>query len=124
MRCEVVDSEDATTLYLRYEIIFEGKEVELLKALGGPLWLVIKACDYVDVAGTYSEEADVEVPIWPHPGQRNRAQVKFTDYESRRAFWERLQGSVVDEVTNFLYDAAPGSVELEGHFIRLSAASA
>ncbi len=123
MRCEVVDSEDTTTLYLRYEIIFEGKEVELLKALGGPLWLVIKARDYVDAAGTYSEEADVETPIWPHAGQRNRAQVKFTDYESRRAFWERLQGSVVDEVTNFVYDAAPGSVEAEGHFIRLTAAS-
>ena len=124
MRCEVVDSEDSTTLYLRYEVIFEGKEVELLKALGGPLWLVIKAKDYVDVAGTYSEEADVETPIWPHAGQRNRGQVKFTDYESRRAFWERLQGSVVDEVTNFLYDAEPGSVDVEGHFIRLTAASA
>ena len=124
MRCEVVDSEDTTTLYLRYELIFEGKERELCKALGGPLWLVIKARDYVDVSGTQHEEMDVEIPVYPHAGQRNRGQVKFTDYESRRAFWERLQGAVCDEVTNFIYDAAPGSVEAEGHFIRFTTASA
>lgn len=123
MRCEVVDSEDTTTLYLRYELVFEGKERERCKQLGGPLWLVIHARDYVDVSGTYHEEMDVEIPIYPHSGQRNRGQVKFTDYESRRAFWEQLQGAVCDEVTNFIYDAEPGSVDAEGHFIRMTPAS-
>lgn len=123
MRCEVIESEDTTTLYLRFEIIFEGKEVELLKGLGGPLWLVIPSRDYVDVTGKYHETYDVEVAIYPHAGLRNRAQAKFTEYESRRAFWEKLQGAVIDEATNFVYDAAPDSVDVEGHFIRLAPTS-
>lgn len=124
MRCEVIESEDTTTLYLRFEIIFEGKEEALLKALGGPLWLVIPSRDYVDVTGTFHETHDVEIPIYPHAGRRNRGQVKFTVYESRRAFWESLQGAICGEVTSFVYDAEPGSVDVEGHFIRLGSPSA
>lgn len=123
MRCEVLESEDITTLYLRFEIIFEGKEPDLLKGLGGPLWLVIPSRNYVDVTGTFHETHDVEVAIYPHAGLRNRGQAKFTEYESRRAFWESLQGAVIDEVTNFVYDTAPGSVDVEGHFIRLESKS-
>lgn len=118
MRCEVIPSEDTTTLYLRWEITPEGKEGALLLELGGPLVLVIPATNYVDVGGKFHETADVEVAIYPHPGRVNRAQAKFTDYESRRAFLEALVDGVTGDVANFIFDAEPGSVGVEGHHIR------
>ena len=121
MYCEVKESEDTTTLYLRWEIHFEGREVVRLEKLGGPVWLVIEAENYVDVGGKFHERAEVEVPIFPHPGRRNLGQAKFTEYESRRAFWEALQDAVIGDVVDFVYDAKPGSVDVEGHFIKVAA---
>jgi hypothetical protein len=110
--------EDTTTLYVRWEIRFEGRERARCEALGGPLALVIEASDYVDAGGTFHERADVEVPIHPHAGRVNRGQAKFRDFESRRRFVERLQDAVSRDVTDFLYEARPGSLPVEGHVIR------
>ena len=119
MYCEVIESEDTTTLYLRWEIKLEMGELKRLKALGGPLVLAIDAENYVDVSGAFHESAEVEVPIYPHPGRRNLGQAKFTDYESRRHFWETLQEAIITDVVDFVFDAAPGSVDVEGHVIRV-----
>ena len=118
MRCEVTPSEDTTTLFLRWEIIAEGKEPELLRELGGPLMLELDATNYVDVGGKFHEATTVEILVHPFAGPRNFGQAKFTDFESRRAFWETLQDSVTGIVANFIYDAAPGSVEVGGKVLR------
>ena len=123
MRAEVIPDEDTTTLYLRWEIIPEMGELARLEKLGGPLVLSIPSTHYVDVGGTYHEAHDVEVPIYPHRGRRNFGQAKFTDHESRRAFLEALQGMVTGEVANFVWDAEPVSVDIEGHVIRAGEAT-
>ncbi len=117
MRADIVLQEDTTTRYLRWEIVFEGREVQRLKALGGPLLLKIPATHYVDDAGKHYDSIDVEVPIYPHPGTRNQAQAKFTSFESRRDFLERLQQAVIGTAAEFVAEAAPGSVSYEGHVI-------
>lgn len=119
MRIEVIPHEDTTTLFLRWEIGTEFGEEDKLKALGGPLSLSIEATNYVDEAGKFHERTDVEVFLWPHPGRRNRGQAKFTDYESRRSFWDRLVDGVLDSAANFIGEAEPGSVDVEGHVIRI-----
>lgn len=115
MRAELLFQDDTTTRFLRWEIVFEGREVARLKALGGPLFLKIAARDYVDNGGKYFDATEVEVPLFPHAGPRNFGQAKFTDYESRRAFAEHLQQAVVGEAARFAVEARPGSVPLEGH---------
>lgn len=117
MRAEVVLSEDTTYRFLRWEIVFEGREVARLRALGGPLMLKIGARNYVDNAGKYFESTEVEVPVYPHAGTQNFGQAKFTDYESRRLFVEHLQQGVTVDAATFVAEAAPGSVSLDGHVI-------
>ena len=118
MRCAVTPSEDTTTLMLRWEISAEGTEQARLLELGGPLMLELDATNYVDVGGKFHEATTVEILIHPYAGPRNFGQAKFTDFESRRAFWEALQDSVTGVVANFIYDAAPGSVDVEGKVLR------
>ena len=119
MWADVIPDEDSTTLYLRWEIQPEGKEAKLLTALGGPLTLEVAAQAYIDPAGKFHEHAWVEVPIYPHAGRINRGQAKFTDVDARRAFWEALIGAVNDEVATFVWETEPGSVDVEGHVIRI-----
>jgi hypothetical protein len=119
MRAEIVLSEDTTYRFLRWEIVFEGREIQRLRALGGPLLLKIGARDYVDNAGKYFERTEVEVPIYPHAGTQNFGQAKFTTYESRRLFVEELQAGVTVDAATFAMEARPGSVPLEGHVIAL-----
>jgi hypothetical protein len=120
MRAETFPSEDTTTLYVRWEIVPEGGERARLRALGGTVYLVIEVNDYVDLDGKEHATAEVEVLIYPHPGPRNYGQAKFTRHESRRAFVELLQEGVTVDVANFVAEAAPGSVPVEGHVIRKS----
>lgn len=117
MYADVTLHDDTTTHYLRWEITFDGNEVARLKALGGPLSLRLAATHYVDDAGKHYEATEVEVPIYPHAGRRNQGQAKFTDWESRRSFLERLQGTLVARVSDFVAEARPGSVPVEGHVI-------
>ena len=124
MRAETLLQEDTTTRYLRWEIVFEGREVERLRALGGPLLLRIGARDYVDEAGKYYERLEVEVPVFPHAGRRNFGQAKFTDFESRRAFTEHLQQGITVDAATFAVVARPGSVPLEGHVLARGVESA
>lgn len=124
MRAEITLQDDTTTRYLRWEIVFEGREVARLKALGGPLILKLPAAHYVDDGGKYYATTEVEVPIYPHPGRRNQAQAKFTDFEARRAFLELLQRTVVGEAADFVAEAAPGSVPIEGRTLRPGAGHA
>jgi hypothetical protein len=115
MRAEITLQDDTTTRYLRWEIVFEGGEVARLKALGGPLLLKLPTTSYVDDGGKFYESTEVEVPIYPHAGRRNQGQAKFTTYESRRAFLELLQQTVVGSAADFAASAAPGSVPITGH---------
>jgi hypothetical protein len=117
MRADVQMSEDTTTLYLRWEVVPEGGEVERLERLGGPLRLCIEATSYVDEGGTFHERIEVDVPIWPHKGRRNFGQAKFRDYESRRNFLQNLQDGVTDDVASFVWDGDLEAVPLEGHVI-------
>ena len=119
MRVDVIPDEDTTKLYLRWEIVPEGPEPRMLERLGGPLWLDLEATNYVDLAGKFHDRTVVEVPIWPHPGRRNRGQAKFTDVDSRRSFWERLQGEGLAQIIEFLYESDLEAVDVEGHRIRL-----
>jgi hypothetical protein len=115
MRAEVVLSEDTTYRFVRWEIVFEGREIQRLRTLGGPLQLKLGARDYVDNAGKYFEKTEVEVPIYPHAGRQNFGQAKFTAFESRRTFVEHLQAGVTVDAATFAVTAPPGSVPLEGH---------
>jgi hypothetical protein len=118
MFADVVLSEDTTTQYVRWEVQYTAGERARLERLGGPVTLVVEASHYVDVSGAYHEKADVEVLVYPHPGERNRGQAKFKDHEARRRFVENLQGATSGDVTDFLDEARPGSVPLDGHVIR------
>ena len=115
MRAEILLQDDTTTLFLRWEIVFEGGELARLKALGGPLLLRITATNYVDDAGKFHPTAEVEVPIYPHAGKRNQMQAKFTSFESRRAFLERLQQTILGAAAELVASAPPGSIPVEGH---------
>lgn len=117
MRAEVVLSEDTTYRFLRWEIVFEGRELQRLRALGGPLMLKLGARNYVDNAGKYFESTEIEVPVYPHAGTQNFGQAKFTDFESRRLFVEHLQEGVTVDAATFVAEAAPASVPIEGHVI-------
>ncbi|MGE0193022.1 MAG: hypothetical protein AB7T63_13380 [Planctomycetota bacterium] len=119
MRADVYPSEDTTTLYLRFEIVPEGREAARLSRLGGPLVLAIGAKDYVDAGGKLLGDTVVEVPIYPHAGKRNFGQARFTRHESRRAFQEALQDGVIGPVTAFLFDGNLEQVPVEGHTIRV-----
>lgn len=121
MRAEVVASEDTTTLYLRWEIVFEPGDRERLERLPGPVSLRIPARHYVDVDGQAHEALAVEVPVFPHNGSRNRGQARFTDHEARRAFWEALERAVVSDVTPWLYEVDPATVPYEGHVFEVGA---
>jgi hypothetical protein len=114
MRAEVMPTSDFHTLYLRWEVIPEGKERPMLEALGGPLVLELETSCFIDLGGTRHDAAKVKVPIWPHPGTRNLGQARFFDVDSRRRFWVNLLGAVGREVVDFLFEAKPGSVPKEG----------
>jgi hypothetical protein len=115
MRAEVIPSHDTTSLYLRWEIVFEGKERDLLKRLGGPLWLEIGTSCYLDpVSGKRFDTMAVRVPIWPHPGERNIGQGRWWDVDSRRRFWVNLQEAVGSRVVDFVHAARLGHVPKEG----------
>lgn len=118
MRAEVYPSEDTTTLYLRWEVIPEGRERTLLPQLGGPLVLAIGVRDFVDAGGKQHPFAVVEVPIYPHAGARNFGQARFTEHEARRAFHEALQDGVITDVTTFLHEGDLAAVPVDGHTIR------
>ncbi|MCA9315480.1 MAG: hypothetical protein H6806_06220 [Planctomycetes bacterium] len=119
MRADVYPSEDTTTLYLRFEIVPEGREPARLERLAGPLILAIAAKDYVDAGGKLVGDTVVEVPIFPHAGKRNFGQARFTRHESRRAFQELLQDAVIGPVTTFIYEGDLEHVPVEGHTIRV-----
>ena len=112
MRAEVVLTEDTTYRFVRWEIVFEGREVQRLRALGGPLVLKVGARDYVDNAGKYFERAEVEVPIYPHAGRQNFGQAKFTAFESRRTFVERFDQSKVQDLYHIEIEAEPAQKEI------------
>lgn len=122
MRAEIHFSEDTTTLYLRYEVIPEGREAKLLTAMTGPLVLAISCERYMDASGKFHAEAEVEVPIHPHAGTRNFGQARFSDSEARRVFAERLQAAVMEEVAGFIHEHAGADLPIEGHTIRVETA--
>ncbi len=117
MRAEVVLGEDTSHLFLRWEIAPDGKERSMLEELGGPLTLRIHAEHYVDEGGKYYESIPIDVPIFPHPGTRNRGQAKFRDHEARRQFLQHLQTGVTGDIADFIWDSEPGSVDVEGHVL-------
>lgn len=120
MWADVEVSEDPTTLYVRWDIHFEGGEPERLERLGGPLSLQIEASSYVDEAGKFHEHTEVAVPLFPHAGRLNRGQAKFRDHEARRRFVENLMDGVNHTAADFLWDHDPAEVPVEGHAIRIS----
>jgi hypothetical protein len=117
MRADVTLSEDTTTLYVRWEGVAEGSEPRRLERLGGPLVLRIGTSHYVDEGGKYHEQIDVDVPIFPHPGERNRGQAKFRDHDALRRFVESLQEGVGRDVADFLWDGDLQAVPVEGHVV-------
>jgi hypothetical protein len=115
MRVEVIPSHDTTSLYLRWEVLYEGKEPLLLHQLGGPLWLELATSAYIDpVSGKRLETALVRVPIWPHPGERNVGQGRWWDVDARRRFWVNLQDAIGTQVVDFVFERKLGSVPKEG----------
>jgi hypothetical protein len=108
---------DATTLYVRWEIGPEGGEGQRLARLGGPLVLRIQTRQYVDEAGKLHERIDLEVPVFPHAGRVNRGQAKFLDHEARRRFVENLVDGVTVDAATWLDETDPASVPVEGHAI-------
>ena len=117
MRADVILGEDTSHLFLRWEIAPDGKERGRLEQLGGPLSLRIHAAHYVDEGGKYYEAIPIDIPIFPHPGRRNRGQAKFVDHEARRMFLQHLQTGVTGDVADFVWDSEPGSVEVDGHVL-------
>ena len=118
-------NEDTTTLFVRWEVIVEMGEAERLARLPGPLTLRLEASSYVDDGGKFHERIEVDVPIHPHAGRRNRGQAKFRDWESRRRFVENLQDGVTGDVAAFLWADPPSddlsddlSADLSGTIIQ------
>ena len=118
MYADVDIKNDATTLYVRWQIGPEGGEAERLQRLGGPLVLVIQTRQYVDEGGKLHDRIDVEVPIYPHAGRVNRGQAKFLDHEARRRFVENLVDGVTVDAATWLDENDPADVPLEGHQIK------
>jgi hypothetical protein len=115
MRADVIPSHDTTSLYLRWEIVFEGRERERLATLGGPLWLEIETSNYLDpVSGKRFETTKVRIPVWPHPGERNLGQGRWWDVDSRRRFWVNLQDAIGTKVVDFVYEGDLRAVPKEG----------
>jgi hypothetical protein len=122
MRVDVMPTHDAHTLYLRWEILYEGfgKEVERLKSLGGPVSLDVDTSCFIDFGGNRHEVAKIRVPIWPYPGPKNIGQARFWDVDSRRRFWVNLQEAVTTTVVDWMWLAKPGSVDAKpGAVIRV-----
>jgi len=97
-----------------WEIFYEGKERELLAALGGPLSIEIETSCWIDPPGNRHETGKVKVAIWPHPGPHNLGQARFYDVDSRRRFWVNLLGAVGTTVVDWLWACRPGSVGKDG----------
>lgn len=120
MRVDVMPTHDVHSFFLRWEILFEGREKALLAALGGPLTLEIAVSNQVDLAGVHHATSTIKVAIWPHPGRRNLGQSRFSDVDSRRRFWVNLQDAVGTTVVDWLYEARPGSVGKDGHVLSVA----
>ena len=114
MRVDVMPGQDFHNLYLRWEVLYEGKERQVLEALGGPLTLEIEVSCYIDLSGNRHEKANIKVPIWPYAGPKNLGQSRFWDVDSRRRFWVNLQESVGTTVVDWMYAQEPGAVPKEG----------
>ena len=114
MRADVTLNEDTTTLFVRWEVVVELGEAERLARLAGSLTLRVAASSYVDDGGKFHERIDVDVPIHPHAGRRNRGQAKFRDPEARRRFVENLQDGLTGDVAAFLWADAPPATAGEG----------
>ena len=114
MHADVTPTQDFHNFYLRWDVVPEAGERVRLEALGGPLALEIETSCYVDLAGNRHDTARVKVPIWPHPGERNRGQARFWDGDARRRFWVNLAEAVGTRVVDFLWETPPGSVPPEG----------
>jgi hypothetical protein len=119
MRVETTPTHDVNSLFLRWEVIPEGKEKALLQALGGPLSVEFEVSCYIDLGGNRHETFALKVPIWPHPGDRNLGQARFWDVDSRRRFWVNLQGAIGTTVVDFVWDTPPGSVAKEGVVLKV-----
>lgn len=120
MRVEAVPTHDIHNFYLRWEIIPEGRERAMLAALGGPLHLDVETSSVIDQSGNRHETFRMKVPIWPFPGERNRAQARFYDVDSRRRFWVNLQDAVGTTVVDALFEWRPGSVGKDGKVISVA----
>ncbi len=105
MRIDLMPTHDVHNFYLRWILAPEGKERALLDGLGGPVVLELGVPNFIDLSGIQHETSTVKVPIWPHAGQRNLGQSRFSDVDSRRRFWVNLQDAVSTTVVDFLYDA-------------------
>ena len=114
MRVDVMPGHDFHNLYLRWEILYEGKERQVLEALGGPVTLEIEVSCYIDLSGVRHDTAKIKVPIWPYAGPKNLGQSRFWDVDSRRRFWVNLQEAVGTTVVDWMYAQEPGSVPKEG----------
>jgi hypothetical protein len=121
MRVDGMPTHDAHTLYLRWEILYDGlgKEVERLKSLGGPVGLEIDVSSFIDFGGNRLEVAKVRVPVWPYPGPKNIGQSRFYDVDSRRRFWVNLQSAIGTTVVDWMWLTKPGSVGKEGAVIKV-----
>src|SRR5262245_15202484 len=114
MRAEVLPTHDVHNFYLRWEVLYEGKEKERLAALGGPVTLEIEVSCYIDLSGNRHEVGRIKVPIWPYPGPKNIGQSRFWDVDARRRFWINLQGSCLTRVVDEVWAREPGSVGKDG----------
>lgn len=119
MRVEVMPSHDIHNFYLRWEVVYEGKEKAALEALGGPVFLEIDVSCLIDLSGNRHETAKIKVPIWPHAGPKNLGQSRFWEGDSRRRFWVNLQDAATTTVVDAVYAAKPGSVGKDGLTVRV-----
>lgn len=110
MRAEGILTHDVHNLYLRWEVIFEGKERALLAGLGGPVTLEIETSCCIDLSGNRHEKTKVKVAIWPPTGPKNLGQARFYDVDSRRRFWVNFQSAVTTTVVDWLYEQKPASI--------------
>ena len=114
MRVEGILTHDVHSLYLRWEVILEGRERALLSALGGPVALEAEVSCFIDLSGNRHEKATIKVSVWPYAGPKNIGQSRFYDVDSRRRFWVNLQDAVGTTLVDWLYEAKPGSVGKDG----------
>ena len=114
MRVEGILTHDVHSFYLRWEVIYEGKERSLLAALVGPVALEVEVSCSIDLSGNRHEHAKIKVQVWPYAGPKNIGQSRFYDVDSRRRFWVNLQDAVGTTLVDWLYEAKPGSVGKDG----------